>query len=87
MNDQLIMILLGILSLVFPIVLIRVWRGPSTADRVVAFDVVMAAVVGICGLCVLLYQASSILDILLVLATLSFVSSVGFAYFIESERP
>lgn len=74
----------GWITLLLVVCVILVIRGESTLDRVLAFDLLTLIVIGIFIL--LAYQRSSphYLDAALVLALLSFVSTVAAARF-ESE--
>lgn len=71
------------LGLAFAIGLARLVRGPHLPDRIVALD--MLALVGICAalLQALDTGASAFLDLALVMALVSFLSTVAFARYVE----
>ncbi len=81
----LLWVLFVVLVLAVGIAVWRVWRGPSLADRVVAFDVIATAVAGICALCALVFQAGFFLDVVLIVALLSFVGTLALAHYLESD--
>ncbi|MBZ0180392.1 MAG: hypothetical protein K8F36_13995 [Melioribacteraceae bacterium] len=65
------------------IVLLRVIKGPTIEDRIVAFDVLTA--IGIAFIAVYAVKSESIklLDGGLILALLAFLGTVAFAYYLE----
>lgn len=74
---------LALIALSILLGLIRVWKGPSLADRVVALDMMTAAVIGFCGLFAIKAQVEAYLDIAVALALVSFVSVVALARYAE----
>ncbi|MFE3836366.1 monovalent cation/H+ antiporter complex subunit F [Pseudogemmobacter sonorensis] len=62
---------------------VRLWRGPSLADRVVALDMMTSAIIGFCGLFAVRAQVEGYLDIAVALALVSFVSVVALARYAE----
>lgn len=63
--------------------LFRLIKGPTTADRVVAFDASSAILMCIVGVMSVVYGTFSFLDSILLIAIISFVSSVSISRFIE----
>lgn len=65
------------------IVLLRMIKGPTIEDRIVAFDVLTA--IGIAFIAVYAVKSESIklLDGGLILALLAFLGTVAFAYYLE----
>lgn len=71
------------ISIVFCFV--RLVRGPSLPDRVVAVDMLSAVSVGImCAYAVATDQVI-FLDVALVVALISFLGTIGFAYYIDRK--
>ena len=64
---------------------IRIILGPLTPDRVIALEMISVFVVGI----ILLYAMESnqwiLLDIAMIVALISFLGAVAFAFFIEKR--
>ena len=81
--------LAGILSLVLCAALAlagwRMVRGPSFADRFIAFDMLTAVAVGFAALTTVLTGRGVFLDIALGLALINFVATVAFAVFLERK--
>ncbi|KIX90704.1 monovalent cation/H+ antiporter subunit F [Staphylococcus microti] len=65
------------------VALFRLIKGPTTADRVVAFDAISAIVMSIVGVLSLLFGTFSFLDSVLLIAIISFLSSITISRFIE----
>lgn len=74
---------LGLVVLSVAVAFYRLWRGPSLSDRVVALDMMTAAIVAFCALFVLRTGADAYLDIALALALVSFLSVVALARYAE----
>ncbi|GGI29781.1 MULTISPECIES: Na+/H+ antiporter Mnh2 subunit F [Staphylococcus] len=65
------------------IVLFRLIKGPTTADRVVAFDAMSAILMSTVGVLSLLFKTFSFLDSVVLIAIISFLSSVTISRFME----
>ena len=66
--------------------LFRLIKGPTTADRVVSFDAISAILMSIVGVLSIMFGTVSFLDSILLIAIISFVSSVSISRFIEGGR-
>ena len=73
-----IIIVLSIVALVY-----RLVKGPVPSDRVVALDAIGVALICLVGLFSMLIDTSFFLDIILLLAILSFIGTIAFSKFIE----
>lgn len=60
----------------------RLLRGPTLPDRVVALDLISTLVVGIICMCALVFDQPVYLRDALVLAVVSFLGTVAFAYYV-----
>jgi multicomponent Na+:H+ antiporter subunit F len=80
------MVFQALLILAFVLAFARLLRGPSLADRVVAFEVMTT--IGMGFICV--YAISSgqkvFLDVVSVLAILSFLATTAFAYYLGKKE-
>ena len=70
---------LGMILIAVALGLIRLWRGPTLADRVVALDMMTVALIAFCGLYTLRTGGEAWLDIAVTLALVSFVSVIALA--------
>lgn len=66
--------------------LVRLARGPTLPDRVVALDLMTVAIVAFCGLAAIRSGDTAFLDVALVLALVGFLATVALARFAERAR-
>jgi multicomponent Na+:H+ antiporter subunit F len=71
--------LLAALALSF----LRLVRGPTTPDRVVALDLVAAVVVAMTALYAIVTEQPVLLDVAIGIALITFLGTVAFAQYIE----
>lgn len=62
---------------------IRLIRGPSLPDRVVAIDLVAYLTMGFLGTYAILLQEATYVDVALLLGILAFLGTIAFARYIE----
>ena len=62
---------------------VRLVKGPSMPDRVVALDLMTVVIVAFCGLASIRYDDPAFLDVALVLALVGFLATVALARFAE----
>ena len=70
--------LLASLALAF----IRLCKGPSLADRVIALDLIAFISIGFIGVFTIYSNATAFMDIAITLALVAFLSTIAFARFI-----
>ena len=83
---QVLLIGAAILSLGVLISIVRILLGPTSADRVVALDTVNTLVVGIMIALGAYYLEVIFIDIAIVYAILSFVTTIFIARYMEQSR-
>ena len=71
------------LTLALMLCFVRVLRGPTAHDRVVALDNLASAVVGLAGVYAIKLGEAILLDVLIAVALLGFISTVAFARYLE----
>ena len=76
----------AVLALAGVLVVIRIVRGPTVLDRVVALDVLVAIIVCALGLEAAVGRHSTTLPILIALSMVGVVGSVIVARFVAKER-
>jgi multicomponent Na+:H+ antiporter subunit F len=76
---------LGFMLIVLSVVLafVRLVKGPSLQDRVVALDMMTVSIVAFCGLAAIRYDTTAFIDVALVLALVGFLATVALARFAE----
>ncbi|WP_111413260.1 monovalent cation/H+ antiporter complex subunit F [Billgrantia lactosivorans] len=78
---------LVIMSLALCLAFVRLYRGPSLPDRVVALELFSSVIVGIIGVVAIATDVPSLLDVAIVMALMAFMAAIGFARFLERGGP
>ncbi len=65
---------------------VRLAKGPTLADRVVALDMMTVIIVAFCGLYAIYSDVPAFLDVGIVLALVGFLATVALARFAERAR-
>ena len=73
----------GLLIVAFLLAFVRLVRGPSLPDRVVALDLMATLAVGFIATYALATGEPLYVDLALVLALVAFLGTVAFAHYIE----
>jgi multicomponent Na+:H+ antiporter subunit F len=79
-----VLVTLGVALL---IAVIRVVKGPTLPDRVVAMDLVGILVVGLIVVLAASTQVPATLDAAIVIALIGFVGTIGYATYVERGHP
>jgi len=77
---------LPLISLSVFMIFIRVAKGPSIADRIIALDLLTAVGIGFIAVYSMVTNHTTILDVAIILALLAFLGTVAFAYYVERRR-
>ena len=85
--DTVLLISQIIMGLALVLTLVRVERGPSLPDRVVALELFSTTVVGLVGVYAIQSGVASFLDAAIVIALMGFLAAIGFARFLERGGP
>ena len=81
-----IWVVMPILVLAVVLTLIRLIKGPSLPDRIVALDMLSAIGVAIICAYAMMSQQAILLDVALVVALITFLGTIGFAYYLNRQR-
>lgn len=76
---------LGVLALAYLVALVRVGLGPTLADRVVASEVGLVALIGGIGLLAVRLDSTHYLDAVVLVALLQFVATIALARLLERK--
>lgn len=76
---------LPVLAVAFGLTLIRLLRGPTLADAVVALDLMAIIVIGFTAHYSVAMGEWIYLDVAVVMALIAFLATVAFAYFIRKR--
>jgi len=85
-NDTIFFIAFPSLVISFILILIRVIKGPSLADRVIGLDSMGFIAIGFIVCYSIYYNLPVFLDIVTVLALISFLGTAAFAYYIDKGK-
>jgi multicomponent Na+:H+ antiporter subunit F len=86
MLDITIGVVLLMLTVAALLAFVRVVRGPTLPDRVVAIDLVGVLIVGVIVVGAAATGEQAFLDVAIVVALISFVGTVAYARYVERER-
>lgn len=78
-----VIIILPFLGLAVLMAFIRLVRGPSLPDRVIALDLITTLGIGVIGVYAIATNQPVLLDVAVVLALTAFLGAVAFAYYME----
>jgi len=74
---------LPVITISILIVFIRLAKGPTIEDRIVAFDLLTSIGISFFAAYAVVTKSINILDVGIILALLAFLSTVAFAYYLE----
>jgi multicomponent Na+:H+ antiporter subunit F len=77
-NVSFVLVMLGV-----AFAFVRLIKGPSLPDRVVALDMMTVLIVSFCGLYAILSEDGAFVDVAIVLALVGFLATVALARFVE----
>ncbi|MCU0588159.1 MAG: cation:proton antiporter [Syntrophobacteraceae bacterium] len=86
MNDifsVVIFVGMGLLTATIFMAFVRLFKGPSLPDRVVALDIMSVTALGVIALYAIDSGEAIFLDVALIVALVSFLGTVAFAYYVE----
>ena len=75
---SLIIVVLSIFGLLY-----RLFFGPSIPDRLIALDAIGVMIISATALLSILFKTNFFLEVILLIAIMSFIGTVAFAKFIE----
>jgi multicomponent Na+:H+ antiporter subunit F len=81
--ETLLQAALVVLALAFGTAFVRLLLGPSLADRVIALDIMSAIAIAFAATYAVLYRQTSFLDVAVLVALVSFLGTVSFAYYLQ----
>lgn len=79
------LIALSMMSVAILLAVVRLIRGPSLPDRVVALDLISILVAGVTAIYAIATGQAVFLDVAIVLALIAFLGTVAFARYIEKQ--
>ncbi|MFZ6027136.1 MAG: cation:proton antiporter [Chloroflexota bacterium] len=83
MTELLWPIILALLAASMVFAFIRLARGPSLPDRVIALDLISVVAVGFIVVYSVRFNQPAFLDVAIILTLITFLGTVAFAYYLE----
>ena len=77
---------LTLLTLTIALSFVRLYKGPSLPDRVVALDLLTTVGIAITAVYAVITERPVILDVATILALISFLGTIAFAYYIDLRQ-
>jgi len=78
---------LVILVVALGLAFLRLVKGPSMPDRVVALDLIATLLVGVIAVSAVETGDVIFLRVAMVVALFSFIGTIGFSWYLQQERP
>jgi multicomponent Na+:H+ antiporter subunit F len=79
------LVALSMMSVAIVLAVVRLIRGPSLPDRVVALDLISILAAGAIAIYAVYSEQAVFLDVATVLALIVFLGTVAFAHYIEKQ--
>lgn len=79
-------IILPILAISLLLVFIRLFKGPTTVDRVIALDLLITIGVGVITVYSISTRKPTLMDTGMILALIAFLGTIAFSYYLERRR-
>jgi multisubunit Na+/H+ antiporter MnhF subunit len=76
----------GILTLAVALGLLRLARGPTVIDRIMAFDLITTGAVGMIVLLSIQWRTALYLELILIFSLLGFFGTVAFVYYLSRTQ-
>jgi multicomponent Na+:H+ antiporter subunit F len=74
---------LGLISVALFLAAMRLFRGPSLADRVVALELIASLMVGAVAIISIIAHQGVLIDVAIAVTLVGFLGAVGFARYME----
>lgn len=78
-------IVMPMLALSLLLIFIRLAKGPTLLDRVIASDLLVTTSIAVILTFSVLFSEENLVDVIVVLAVLMFLNTVAFAYYYEKK--
>lgn len=79
-------VILPILTISVLLVFIRLFKGPTVVDRVIALDLIITIGIGIITVYSIRQEQEVLLDVAIILALIAFLGTIAFSYYIEKQQ-
>ncbi|WP_262247211.1 cation:proton antiporter [Parapedobacter soli] len=78
-------VILPILAIALLLVFVRLFKGPTIVDRVIALDLLITIGISVITAYSISRGKSTFIDVAMILALIAFLSTIAFSYYIEKR--
>ncbi len=78
-------VILPILGLSLLLVFIRIYKGPSIVDRVIALDLLITIGVSVIAVYSISTLRTTFIDVAMILALIAFLGTIAFSFYLEKR--
>ncbi len=86
MTTTIMLVILALMTLSMLLSSIRLVRGPTLADQVVALDLLAVSGIALTSTAAIFYDLESLLDVGILIGLVGFIATAAFATYIEKGR-
>ncbi len=86
MTTTIMLVILALMTLSMLLSSIRLVRGPTLADQVVALDLLAVSGIALTSTAAIFYDLESLLDVGILIGLVGFIGTAAFATYIEKGR-
>lgn len=79
-------VILPVMALSAILIFVRFLLGPSLSDRVVSLELLMTMAIGTICIFAVIFNDQNYMDVAVILALISFLTTVAFSYYIEKQK-
>lgn len=79
-------VILPVMALSAILIFVRFLLGPSLSDRVVSLELLMTTAIGTICIFAVIFNEQNYMDVAVILALISFLTTVAFSYYIEKQK-
>ena len=78
-------VILPILAVSLVLIFIRLYKGPTIVDRVIALDLLITTGVGVIAVYSISTGQSTFMDVGMILALIAFLGTIAFSFYLEKK--
>ncbi len=78
-------VILPILAVSLVLIFIRLYKGPTIVDRVIALDLLITTGVGVITVYAISTNQSTFMDVGMILALIAFLGTIAFSFYLEKK--
>lgn len=78
-------VILPILAVSLVLIFIRLYKGPTVVDRVIALDLLITTGVGVIAVYSISTGQATFMDVGMILALIAFLGTIAFSFYLEKK--